>query len=170
MKPHVSLHCSPAAGPAARPARNRRHASALALIAFAALGIGAVPAFGASNGLSIKNGWMRTIIPSRPAAGYFTLSNETDKQRVLVGAQSPACGTLMLHQSQNKSGMEHMAMVKSIVVPAHGKVTFAPGGYHLMCMSPTKAMVKGHSVPVTLRFADKTSLTADFPVRGVNGK
>lgn len=170
MKPHVSLHCSPAAGRDDRSVGCGRHAPALALIAFTALVIGAAPAFAASNGLSITNGWMRTIIPSRPAAGYFTLSNATDKQRVLVGAQSPACGTLMLHQSQNKNGMEHMAMVKSIVVPAHGKVTFAPGGYHLMCMSPTKDMVKGHSVPVTLRFADKTSLTAEFPVHGVNGK
>jgi copper(I)-binding protein len=137
---------------------------------FAALAIGVIPASAASGGLSIKDGWMRTIIPSRPAAGYFTVLNGTDKQQVLVGAESPACGMLMLHQSQNKSGMEHMAMAENVVVPAHGKITFAPGGYHLMCMSPTKDMVKGHNVPVTLHFADKTSLTAEFPVRGVGGK
>jgi copper(I)-binding protein len=140
------------------------------LIALAALAISVAPAFAASNGLSIKDAWMRTIIPSRPAAGYFTLSNETDKKQVIVGAESPACGMLMLHQSQHKSGMEHMAMVERVVVPAHGKVTFAPGGYHLMCTSPTKVLVKGHSVPVTLHFADKSSLTAQFPVHGVNGK
>ncbi|TAL82951.1 MAG: copper chaperone PCu(A)C [Beijerinckiaceae bacterium] len=163
MKPRVTSQCSPAAGPDARPA-------AFALVALAALALGAAPAFAGSNGLSVKDGWMRTIIPSRPAAGYFTLSNTTDKQQVLVGAESPACGMLMLHQSQHKSGMEHMAMVKSVVVPAHGKVTFAPGGYHLMCTSPTKELVKGHNVPVTLHFADKSSLTAQFAVRGVNGK
>ena len=163
MKPRANSPCSPAAGPDDRPA-------ALALIALAAFAIGTAPAFAASNGLSISDGWMRTIIPSRPAAGYFTLSNDTGKQQVLVGAASPACGMLMLHKSERKSGMEHMAMVKSVVVPAHGKITFAPGGYHLMCMSPTKAMVKGHSVSVTLHFADRSSLKAQFAVRGVNGK
>jgi hypothetical protein len=113
---------------------------------------------------------MRMIIASRPAAGYFTLSNKTDKKQILVSAASPACGMLMLHQSLHKNGQEHMVMVKSIPVPAHGKVTFAPGGYHLMCMSPTKDVVKGHSIPVTLRFAGNASLTASFMVRGATGK
>lgn len=169
MKPHVPSRSSQAAGPAARHKRMDRYAAAFAwIVVTAALAIGTAPAFAASSGLSIKNGWIRTIIPSRPAAGYFTLSNGNDKQQVLVGADSPACGMLMLHQSQQKSGIEHMAMIESVVVPAHGTLTFAPGGYHLMCTSPSKELVKGHSVPVTLHFADKSSITAQFAVRGLD--
>ncbi len=114
--------------------------------------------------------WIRAVMPSRPAAGYFTLSNDTAAAQALVGAASPACGMLMLHQSISENGEDRMAMVKSIAIPAHGSVKFAPGGYHLMCMSPSPAVTPGHSVPVTLQFADGSTLQASFPVRGATGK
>lgn len=109
---------------------------------------------------------MRLIIKSRPAAGYFTLHNDTGAAVTLTGAASPACGTLMLHQSENVNGVEKMLPVTSIAVPAHGTLTFAPGGYHLMCMSPSDGVAVGHKVPVTLKFANGTRTSADFPVQG----
>ncbi len=124
----------------------------------------------AEPGLIISQPWLRLIMPSRPAAGYFILSNPTGRTRTLVGAASPACGSLMLHRSVNDNGQERMEMVESVTVPAHGEVKFAPGGYHLMCMSPTAAAAPGRSVPVTLRFKDGGSLAASFPVRGATGE
>ncbi len=109
-------------------------------------------------------------MPSRPAAGYFTLSNQTAQPRTLVGADSPACGMLMLHRSLTDNGVDRMTMLQDIEVPAQGQVVFAPGGYHLMSVSPSAAMIPGHSVPVTLRFKDGGAVTASFPVRGVTGK
>ncbi|MGH6991476.1 MAG: copper chaperone PCu(A)C [Stellaceae bacterium] len=145
-----------------------RGASALALVAALSLAGSVVRA--AEPGMSLHHPWMRTIIPSRPAAGYFTLKNDGAAVRTLTGAQSSACGTLMLHKSVDKNGVDHMIMQKRIPVPAHGTLTFAPGGYHLMCMKPTKAVRRGNSVPVTLKFADGGTLTASFPVHGVGGK
>ena len=75
----------------------------------------------------------------------------------------------MLHRSVNDNGQERMEMVDSVAVPAHGEVRFEPGGYHLMCMSPTAEAARGRSVPVTLRFQDGGSLVASFPVRGATG-
>jgi periplasmic copper chaperone A len=121
-------------------------------------------------GLVISQAWMRLIIPSRPAAGYFILSNPAGRARMLVGAASPGCGDLMLHRTVSDNGQERMEMVESVPVPAHGEVKFAPGGYHLMCMSPTAAATPGGSVPVTLRFQDGFSLTANFAVRGATGE
>ncbi|MFZ0558458.1 MAG: copper chaperone PCu(A)C [Methylovirgula sp.] len=130
----------------------------------------ATPAFAqAATGIRVSDAWLRTVIPSRPAAGYFTLSNTTAETKDLVGAASPACGMLMLHQSLRQNGVETMVMVKEVAVPAHGVVKFAPGGYHLMCMSPGKDVTPGHSVLVTLKFKDGASITATFPVRGVTG-
>jgi periplasmic copper chaperone A len=127
-------------------------------------------ALAAPAGVSISGQWFRLIIPSRPAAGYFILSNETDAPRSLVGAASPGCGMLMLHKSVSTNGVERMLMVPSVAVPAHAKVQFAPGGYHLMCMSPTPLMKPGQSVPVTLRLANGETVSADFPVRGATGQ
>jgi copper(I)-binding protein len=62
-----------------------------------------------------------------------------------------------------------MMGVKSVPVPAHGSVSFAPGGYHLMCMQP-KDMKPGGTATVTLSFKDGTSLKGDFPIKGATGQ
>jgi copper(I)-binding protein len=77
---------------------------------------------------------------------------------------------VMLHQSREMNGVEHMLAVKSVTVAAHGTVKFQPGGYHLMCMKPKETMVVGHDVPVTLKFADGKTITARFPVKGLADK
>jgi periplasmic copper chaperone A len=155
-----------AAGPAGITSRRVATAATCALAVAISAGVG----LAASSGLSVTGQWFRLIIPSRPAAGYFTLSNETNTPQSLVGAASPGCGMLMLHKSVNTNGEERMVMVPSVAVPAHGKVRFAPGGYHLMCLSPTPLMKPGQSVPVTLRLANGETLNARFPVRGATGE
>jgi hypothetical protein len=142
---------------------------ALCALALSAPALSFPPARAAEPGLAISQQWLRLIIPSRPAAGYFVLSNPTGRPRTLVGAASPGCGALMLHRSVNDNGQERMEMVASVAVPAHGGVRFEPGGYHLMCMSPTADVARGRSVSVTLRFEDGGSLVASFPVRGATG-
>jgi copper(I)-binding protein len=122
------------------------------------------------SGLSLSDGWVRSIMASRPAAGYFTLRNDGDKPHKLVAASSPGCGMLMIHRSKNENGIDKMAMVDSVDVPPHQSVSFAPGGYHLMCMKPTEAVKPGKSVSITLTFDDGGTMTADFPVKSATGK
>jgi periplasmic copper chaperone A len=129
-----------------------------------------VTAEAATTGVTVEKPWMRFIIKSRPAAGYFTLKNDTGSAIDLVGAASSACGMMMLHQSEEVNGVEKMLTVERISVPAHGSVSFAPGGYHLMCMSPGDAVTVGADVPVTLKFADGSTITAEFPVKGAGEK
>jgi periplasmic copper chaperone A len=132
--------------------------------------LGTPAAQAAAAGVKIEKPWMRLIIKARPAGGFFTLKNDTDTALELTGAASPACGMMMLHQTKEVNGVEHMMPVKSVKVPAHGTLSFQPGGYHIMCMRPQASMVIGHNVPVTLKFADGKSITADFPVTGPGGK
>jgi periplasmic copper chaperone A len=135
-----------------------------------ALMLSAAGAAAAVNGVMLEKPWMRFIIKARPAGGYFTLRNNTASAIQLVGASSPACGMVMLHQTKEVNGVEKMLPVKSVAVPAHGVLKFAPGGYHIMCMSPGGAMKVGAKVPVTLNFAGGQSITAEFPVTGPNGR
>lgn len=120
--------------------------------------------------LTVSDAWFRALPAGLPAGGYFSLHNAGPAPVALVAAKSAACGTLMLHQSTNEGGTSRMQEVKSITVGAGGTITFAPGGYHLMCMNPGAAMRPGGHVPVTLLFADKSELPADFAVKGANGK
>ena len=131
----------------------------------------AAPAVAAAEpGLSVSDAWMRVVLPSRPAAGYFILSNTSAKDRTLVGAETPACGELMLHRSVHEGGQDRMEMVSRVPIPAHGTVKFAPGGNHLMCQSPTADIAPGHAITVTLRFADGGTLDAVFAVRGATAR
>jgi len=155
-----------AAGPGARPGRNLL----FPLCLLAGVLAGSVQAAAAGQGVTISDQWMRFIIAARPAAGYFTLNNGTDKAVSLVAAASPACGNIMLHRSVQQNGQDMMVMVKNVPVPAHGELKFAPGGYHLMCMKPAKTMKPGASVPVILSFDDGSTIKADFPVRGMNSQ
>jgi periplasmic copper chaperone A len=137
---------------------------ALATALMAATGSAALAA-----GVRLEKPWMRLIIKARPAAGYFTLHNETTKTVTLTGASSSACGMMMLHESKVENGVEKMMHVAGLKVPAGGTLTFRPGHYHLMCMQPKDSMAVGKRVPVTLKFADGQTLTAQFPVTGPGG-
>ncbi|HUO01470.1 MAG TPA: copper chaperone PCu(A)C [Rhizomicrobium sp.] len=130
-----------------------------------------VPSAHADTGkLTISDAWIRALPASVPSGGYFTLHNGGANAVVLTGAESPACGMLMLHKSENKGGMEAMMDVSEVDVPGGGTVKFAPGGYHLMCMNATPAIKPGATIPVTLTFKDGAKRTAPFAVRNAVGK
>lgn len=98
----------------------------------------------------------------------MTLQNTSSSPAILTGASSPACEMLMLHRSETGGGRDKMVHVASVAVPPHGVLSFAPGGYHLMCMQPR--MTPGGSVHVTLTFQDGGTVGAVFPVFGPAGK
>ena len=121
--------------------------------------------------LVLKDGWFRTLPGNLPAGGYFTLHNGGTAVATLTGAESRACGMLMLHKSESEGGAMKMVDVASVPVPVGADITFAPGGYHLMCMDTKSAMMKpGATVPVTLDFADGSKVKADFAVKNARGQ
>src|ERR1700687_4491886 len=72
--------------------------------------------------VSVTNAWIRALPAHLPAAAYFSIRNDGDDDLTITGAQSPACGMLMLHQSSNAGGMDKMQDVEDITVPAHSSV------------------------------------------------
>ena len=128
----------------------------------------AAPAFAAD--VSVSDGWFRALPSGQPAGGYFKLKNIGTAPVSILAANSPACGMLMLHRSVSSGGTSRMADVEQVSVPPGGAVSFAPGGYHLMCMSPSAAMAPGKSVPVTLVFSDGSKSQSEFVVKNAAGK
>jgi copper(I)-binding protein len=120
--------------------------------------------------LVVQNAWIRALPSSVPSGGYFTLHNGGTKLVVLTGAESPGCGMLMLHKSEDKGGMSAMMDVSELPIPAGETLKFAPGGYHLMCMDARPVIKPGATVPVTLNFKDGGKLTVPFAVRNASGQ
>ncbi len=118
--------------------------------------------------LRAENAWIRLLPGDLPAAGYMVLENLTDTPRKLTSASSPDFGMVMLHKSIRSSGVQHMEHVDSVTVPAHDKVVFEPGGYHLMLMNRSRTLEVGQILVMTLHFADGDSLSVGFEVRPAN--
>ncbi len=138
------------------------------LAACIAAALAAPPALAAT--VTISDAWIRALPGKLPDGGYFTMHNGSAKTVTLTAADSPACGMLMLHKTDEMGGMAGMSDVASIDVPAGSTLTFAPGGYHLMCMEPSATLKPGARTQVTLHFSDGTAITSTFAVRTATGK
>ena len=136
------------------------------LVVFSSLFLGTAAQAGS---VTVTGGWIRALPGKTPAGGYFTLSNDSGRRMVLTDASSPACGMLMLHKTDTESGVASMNDVTAIPIAVGAHVSFAPGGYPLMCMDPAAAIAPGNKVPVTLIFSDGTKVTNAFVVRGATG-
>lgn len=120
--------------------------------------------------LMVKDRWIREAPPSAAAlAGYMVIHNGGDSDRVLVGAESPLFGNVMLHRTVMEEGMAKMIHQPSITIPAGGSLTFEPNGYHLMLMKPKKPLKAGDQVEITLKFKDGTTLPLSYEVRSGAG-
>ncbi len=122
----------------------------------------------AASTTHVQHAWIRLLPAGLPAGGYAVISNTGDAPHTVTSASSTDYASVMLHHSSEKNGVSQMRMVKALTIPAHGKLTLAPGGYHLMFMHATGAVHAGDKVTVTLHFADGSKLKADFTAMPAN--
>jgi copper(I)-binding protein len=91
--------------------------------------------------VSVTCAWARASLPHQDAtAAYMTLNSAAGD--TLNGAESGAAGMVMLHQTTTTGGMSDMSDMDSLVLPAGKSVSFAPGGMHIMVISPRPARWK----------------------------
>lgn len=122
----------------------------------------------AAPAVQVRGAWVRVLPGNLPHAGYATLVNDGARAVRLVSADSPAYRKVMLHRSVESGGVSRMQAVDQLVIPAHGEVKLAPGGYHLMLMHAVKPVQVGSRVEITLHFADGRSRRAAFLARPAN--
>lgn len=119
--------------------------------------------------VTASHAWIRLLPVKLPASGYVTLQNTGDSAVTMVSAHSGTYASVMLHQSTTEGGgMRNMNAVGRLAIPAHGKVTLAPAGYHLMLEDAGHALTPGDNVDITLDFADGSQLPVHFLVRPAN--
>jgi len=115
--------------------------------------------------MRVEQCWVRAMPAQVPSAGYFTLHNDGDTLRTLTGVATPAFGMAMMHRSESNGSMATMAPVASVPVPAHGSLSFAPKGYHVMLEQPAQPLKVGGTLPLTLRFDDGSSVTENCAIK-----
>lgn len=128
----------------------------LALAAGLALGAFSSPvlAHGFKAGsIEIGHPWSRATPPgAKTGAGYFVLTNTGSVDDKLVSASSPAAEKVEVHEMSIKDGIMNMRRVDELTIPAGGKASLSPGGYHLMLMGLKAPFKEGQMIPVMLTF------------------
>jgi copper(I)-binding protein len=104
--------------------------------------------------LELTDLWTRATPPGAPTAGgYLTIANTGKEPDRLIAVSSPQAARGELHEMSVKDGVMTMRPLEGgIEIPAGRSVALAPGGLHLMFISPAEAFVEGGKVPVVLTF------------------
>jgi copper(I)-binding protein len=114
----------------------------------------------------VSDPWIREAPPGAPAlAGYMELKNRGNAEAALVSVHAAGFGSAMIHRTVYESGLARMVHVDAVQLPPGATVRFAPGGYHLMLMSPSAAVHSGDRVEIVLEFSDGQKRPVQFEVR-----
>lgn len=119
---------------------------------------------GAAEPPAIAEAWIRETPPgARTAAAYLTITNHGPADR-LLGAATPAAGTVELHTHVVENGMSRMVRLAEVNLPAGQAVKLEPGGLHLMLLDVAMPLAAGSSVSLSLHFAQAGAVELEVPV------
>jgi len=104
------------------------------------------------------------LASGRPGSAYFTLRNPRDEALTVVGIRCPLFGRAELHETVIVDGAFRMRRVAEIAVPARGELALVPGGLHVMLMEPVDGAMAGSRCPMTIEFADGSSVSFEVPL------
>ncbi|MFA6986699.1 MAG: copper chaperone PCu(A)C [Arenimonas sp.] len=114
----------------------------------------------------IEQGWIRAAPPgAMTLAAYAIVRNPCTRAVAITEVSSGDFAMAMIHETQVQDGVSKMRHVDSLPLPAHGEVRLAPGGTHLMLMSPKRKLKAGDTVQLSLTLADGRLISGDFPIR-----
>ncbi len=97
-------------------------------------------------------------------AGYLTIANAGARPDKLLSASCACAGKVEVHISHVMDGSA-MMMPGEAPVPAGGKISFAPGGLHLMMMALKAPLSDGSTQAVTLKFQRAGTISVPFAVK-----
>jgi periplasmic copper chaperone A len=137
-----------------------------ALMLFAA-GLFCVSLFGAEGSeIVVHDAWIRVPAPSKTeTALYMVIENHGAQKKALVSASSDWAGAMEMHQMRMDGKVMVMMPAPNIMVPARGKATLSPNGYHMMMYRLKTRPAVGDTVDVILKFDDGTSLNVTATVK-----
>jgi len=116
---------------------------------------GGLSAQAAGVPIEVSEAWVLRAPPVvKMHAGYLTLANSGTEPRALTAVTSPAYGRIEMHLAQTVDGIVTMQPVAQVALPPGQRVTFRPGGLHLMLMAPQAPLKEAAAVMLQLTFDD----------------
>ena len=114
----------------------------------------------------IDNGFVRLpAVPGRPGVAYFTLHGGM-ADATLISVTSPSVIKTELHESMMSGSMASMQPIANVPLAAKAKISFAPGGKHVMLFDINKMVKAGDVMPLVFTFSNNLQIEYDAPVIG----
>lgn len=111
--------------------------------------------------LSVSDAVVRLpAVEGRPAAAYFQLQGGKTADRLEV-VTSPRAATVEIHESRMQDGVMKMNQLTGVDVPAQGRISFQPGGNHIMLFGIDPAIKPGSALPLHLTFQSGKTLDTE---------
>ncbi len=109
-------------------------------------------------------------MPGMPDSGsssavYFVIINEGNQADTLIGTSTNVAKAAEMHETLIKNDVAEMDPVARVDIPAHGRIEFKPGGYHVMLLGLTQELKVGDTLKLTLQFEKSGTITLDVPIQ-----
>jgi copper(I)-binding protein len=107
-------------------------------------------------------------VAGRPASGYFDLNVDGDRG-ALVSVTSRQARRIEMHETMNAANMTSMRPLDRIPVSNGDKLTFTPGGRHLMLYDLDPGVRPGSHIILVFNFERGPPRTLDALVEAAGG-
>ena len=116
----------------------------------------AEPETATSNELVVTNVLANMTLPSDTGSFWMTITNNSDTDDALIGAEVAGCGVIELHDMFMENDVMVMRQVEGgqIPIPAGETVELKRGGLHVMCLQKEAPLEEGTTLDITLEFAN----------------
>ena len=109
--------------------------------------------------INISNAYIPKMPPSSATlAAYFTITNEGDQTRTIIGIEAAGFEIAHLHKATTSDGVSAMKTLHRLMIKPGETVVAEPGGLHAMLMKPEKAALAEGQVVLKLHFDDGVSV------------
>jgi copper(I)-binding protein len=120
------------------------------------------------NTIVVERPWARaTPAGAKNGAAYATLINNGKAGDTLLSATTPVAEKVQFHSTSEANGVSHMREMRAVEVAPGARVTFSPGGMHIMVVGLKQPLKEGQTFPLSLTFEKAGKVDVTVPVAKV---
>jgi len=122
----------------------------------------------AETSLTVEDAWAKESIPgAENGAAYFVVYNPTDTDITVIDGDATIARAAEVHEHRHADGMMQMRRVPELNIPAQSRVTFKPGGLHLMMFGVHEPLKQGETFEASLTTATGEVVRFSVEVRKI---
>jgi copper(I)-binding protein len=105
------------------------------------------------NAVVVEHPWARaTPRGAKTGAVYVTLVNNGNVADRLLGVTTPVAEKVQFHSVSEENGVSRMREMRAVEIAPGAKVTFSPGGMHIMLVGLSQPLKERQTIPLSFNF------------------